>query len=92
MLPSHPYVSDDNPFSESQFRTLKYRPEFPDRFGSIQDARSLCCHFFQWYNHEHHHSGIGLAHPAACITVSPRSPNSRVNKHLRPCAPSRAVR
>ena len=60
---SRPYVSDDNPFSESQFRTMKYRPEFPERFGSIQDSRSFCHPFFNWYNHQHHHSGIGLHTP-----------------------------
>jgi putative transposase len=60
---SRPYVSDDNPYSESQFRTLKYRPEFPDRFGSIQDSRAFCQQFFQWYNQEHRHSGIGLLTP-----------------------------
>lgn len=60
---SRPYVSDDNPFSESQFRTMKYRPEFPDRFGSIQDARVFCRTFFDWYNTQHHHSGIGLHTP-----------------------------
>jgi len=60
---SRPYVSDDNPFSESQFRTLKYRPEFPERFGSIQDARSFCRPFFDWYNNEHRHSGIALYTP-----------------------------
>ncbi len=60
---SRPYVSDDNPFSESQFKTLKYRPEFPDRFGSLEDARAFCQHFFRWYNHEHHHSGIALLTP-----------------------------
>ena len=60
---SRPHVSDDNPFSESQFRTMKYRPDFPDRFGSIQDARSFCQQFFAWYNTEHHHSGIGLHTP-----------------------------
>jgi putative transposase len=61
---SRPYVSDDNPYSESQFRTLKYRPEFPDRFGCIQDGRAFCQQFFQWYNQEHRHSGIGLLTPA----------------------------
>jgi putative transposase len=61
---SRPYVSDDNPYSESQFRTMKYRPEFPDRFGCIQDSRAFCQQFFQWYNHEHRHSGIGLLTPA----------------------------
>ena len=60
---SRPHVSDDNPFSESQFKTLKYRPEFPERFGSIQDARAFCHTFFPWYNTEHHHSGIGLLTP-----------------------------
>jgi putative transposase len=60
---SRPYVSDDNPFSESQFRTMKYRPEFPDRFGSIQDARSFCRPFFYWYNTQHRHSGIALHTP-----------------------------
>ena len=61
---SRPYVSDDNPYSESQFRTLKYRPEFPDRFGCIQDSRAFCQDFFHWYNHEHRHSGIALLPPA----------------------------
>jgi putative transposase len=60
---SRPYVSNDNPFSEAQFKTMKYRPEFPDRFGSIQDARSFCSDFFTWYNTEHRHSGIGLLTP-----------------------------
>ena len=62
---SRPHVSDDNPYSEAQFKTLKYRPDFPDRFGSIQDARAHCQRFFQWYNHEHRHGGIGLMPPAA---------------------------
>lgn len=61
---SRPYVSDDNPYSESQFRTLKYRPDFPDRFGSIQDARAFCLRFFAWYNEEHRHSALGLMTPA----------------------------
>lgn len=61
---SRPYVSDDNPYSESQFRTMKYRPDFPDRFGSIQDSRAFCQQFFQWYNEEHRHSGIALLTPA----------------------------
>jgi putative transposase len=62
---SRPHVSDDNPYSESQFKTLKYRPEFPERFGSIEDARAHCQRFFHWYNHEHRHSGIGLMAPHA---------------------------
>jgi len=61
---SRPHVSNDNPYSESQFKTLKYRPEFPDRFGSIQDARTLCRAFFPWYNHEHRHGGLALLTPA----------------------------
>ena len=60
---SRPHVSDDNPYSESQFKTLKYRPEFPDCFGSLQHARSFCQEFFPWYNTEHHHSGLGLLTP-----------------------------
>jgi putative transposase len=60
---SRPYVSDDNPFSESQFKTMKYRPQFPDRFGSIVDSRAFCQAFFPWYNTEHRHSGIGLLTP-----------------------------
>ena len=60
---SRPYTSDDNPFSEAQFKTLKYRPDFPDRFGCIEDSRSFCQAFFPWYNTEHHHSGIGLLTP-----------------------------
>jgi putative transposase len=61
---SRPHVSDDNPYSESQFRTLKYRPEFPDRFGCIQDSRAFCQGFFRWYNQEHRHSGLALLTPA----------------------------
>ena len=60
---SRPYVSNDNPYSEAQFKTLKYCPEFPERFGSIQDARNFCCPFFTWYNTKHKHSGIGLMTP-----------------------------
>jgi len=61
---SRPHVSNDNPFSESQFKTLKYRPDFPDRFGSQEDARSFCQNFFHWYNDEHYHSGIAMLTPA----------------------------
>jgi putative transposase len=61
---SRPKVSNDNPYSESQFKTLKHHPTFPDRFGSLQDARSFCQRFFGWYNAEHRHSGIGLLTPA----------------------------
>ncbi len=60
-----PKVSDDNPYSESQFRTLKYPPEFPQRFGSLEDARTFCRSFFKWYNLEHRHSGIAMRTPDA---------------------------
>ncbi len=62
---SRPYTSTDNPYSEAQFKTLKYRPEFPDRFENIEQARAFCRTFFAWYNHQHRHSGIGLMTPAA---------------------------
>jgi putative transposase len=61
---SRPHVPDDNPYSESQFKTLKHHPTFPDRFGSIEDARSFCQGFVGWYNHAHHHAGIALLTPA----------------------------
>jgi putative transposase len=61
---SRPHCSNDNPYSEAQFKTLKYRPEFPDRFGSVEDARAFCRRFFGWYNHDHRHSGIGYHTPA----------------------------
>jgi transposase InsO family protein len=62
---SRPHVSDDNPYSESQFRTLKYQPDFPERFESEEHARAFCQAFFAGYNHEHRHSGIGYMTPAA---------------------------
>lgn len=61
---SRPHVSNDNPYSESQFRTMKYRPEFPERFGSFADAHAFCTRFFRWYNNDHRHSGIGFHTPA----------------------------
>jgi hypothetical protein len=60
---SRPHVSNDNPFSESTFKTLKYRPGFPDRFGCDQDARSHCGSFFDWYNYEHRHGSLALCTP-----------------------------
>jgi len=60
---SRPHVSNDNPFSESQFKTLKYRPDFPKRFGSLEDSRMFCQTFFHWYNREHRHQGIALLTP-----------------------------
>jgi len=56
-------VSNDNPYSEAQFKTLKYRPEFPDRFGCLQDARAVCGDLMYWYCREHHHSGLGMLTP-----------------------------
>ena len=61
---SRPYVSNDNPFSESQFKTLKYRPDYPERFGCQLDARTWAAEFFRWYNYEHHHSALSLLTPA----------------------------
>ena len=61
---SRPHVSNDNPYSESQFKTMKYCPQFPKRFGCIQDARGFGADFFGYYNNEHRHSGIGLMTPA----------------------------
>lgn len=63
-LRERPHVSNDNPFSESAFKTLKYRPEFPERFMSIEEARMFCKEFYRWYNHEHRHSGIAMLAPA----------------------------
>lgn len=61
---SRPYTSDDNPFSEAQFKTMKYRPDYPDRFGSLHHARTWARPFFHWYNHEHRHTSLGLMTPA----------------------------
>lgn len=61
---SRPHVSNDNPYSESQFKTMKYRPDFPKRFESIQEARAFCQSFFEWYNNEHRHSGIAMLTPS----------------------------
>ena len=60
---SRPHTSNDNPYSEAHFKTLKYQPRFPKNFGGIEDARAFCRRFFDWYNQEHHHSGIGLMTP-----------------------------
>lgn len=60
---SRPYQSNDNPYSEAHFKTLKYRPDYPDRFGSLADARRWASQFFAWYNHEHHHAGLALLTP-----------------------------
>jgi putative transposase len=99
---SRPRTSNDNPYSEAQFKTLKYRPAFPDRFASIQDARAFCAEFFGWYNHDHRHSGIGLHTPfdvhhgraeqvrgarAETLTAAyQRNPERFVHKHPEPPA------
>jgi len=77
---SRPYTSNDNPYSESQFRTMKYRPEFPDRFGCLQDSRAFCHRFFAWYNDDHRHSGIGMMSPA--MVHHGRAPGVRENRQL----------
>jgi len=61
---SRPHVSNDNPFSEAQFKTLKYRPDFPERFGCLEDSRSFCGRFISWYNNDHYHSGLAMLTPA----------------------------
>lgn len=62
---SRPYISDDNPFSEAHFKTLKYHPTYPNRFGCVQDAREWARPFFDWYNYQHYHSGLNLLTPAS---------------------------
>jgi putative transposase len=61
---SRPHCSNDNPFSEAQFKTLKYRPDFPERFGCLEAARAFCADFYRWYNTDHRHSGIGMHTPS----------------------------
>jgi putative transposase len=85
---SRPYVSNDNPFSEAQFRTLKYCPQFPDRFGSIEDGRAFGQAFFRWYNHDHHHSGLSFLTPAVvhfgqAAAVSAQRDRVRAAAYLR---------
>jgi putative transposase len=65
---ARPRLPDDNAFSEAQFKTVKYHPTFPGRFGGIQDARTWCQQLFRWYNHEHHHTALGLT-PALAAQV-----------------------
>jgi putative transposase len=104
---SRPHTSNDNPYSEAQFKTLKYRPNFPERFGSLADARAFCQRFFSWYNTEHYHSGIGYHHPidvhygrastvragrAEVLTDAyARNPERFVRKHPEPPALPAAV-
>ena len=99
---SRPHVSNDNPYSEAQFKTLKYRPGFPGRFGSIEAARAHCQAFFPWYNTQHRHTGLGL-HTAADVhhgnAATIRASRARVltaayhqpPRALRPQAPGPAT-
>ncbi len=92
---NRPYTSNDNPYSESQFRTLKYRPDFPDRFGCIQDGRSFCQTFFPWYNDVHRHSGIGMMTPATVhygLATAARENRQRVLDAAFAAHPERFVR
>jgi putative transposase len=104
---SRPHTSNDNPYSESHFRTLKYRPDFPDTFGCIEDARAFCRRFFAWYNTEHRHSGIAWHTPhnvhyghsetvravrADVLTAAyTRNPERFVRKHPEPAALPKAA-
>jgi putative transposase len=80
---SRPYTADDNPYSEAHFKTLKYRPDFPDRFGSLQDARAWTRPFFHWYNHEHYHTGLGLMTPTVVHYGQAEAVRDRRNQVLR---------
>jgi putative transposase len=85
---SRPHCSNDNPYSESQFRTMKYRPTFPDRFGSFQDAHAFCGRFFGWYNDEHRHSGVGFHTPPTSTTAAPSSCGPSAPRSSPPPTPS----
>src|SRR5699024_6912711 len=76
---SRPKTSNDNPYSEAQFKTLKYCPVFPEKFGSVHDARSFCRRFFELYNHEHYHSGVGF-HTPFTVHIGTRSEERRVGR------------
>ena len=84
---NRPHTSNDNPFSESHFKTLKYQPQFPQRFGCIEDARSFCRHFFDWYNRDHHHAGIGLMTPGPSALLPGRCRSHRSPTHARSGVP-----
>ncbi len=92
---SRPHVSNDNPYSEAQFKTMKYRPDYPKRFGSIQDARAWAREFFTWYNERHHHSSLGLMPPRAIHygeDAALRAQRSRVLEAAYAAHPERFVR
>ena len=91
---SRPHLSDDNPFSEAHFKIMKYRTEYPDRFGSIQDARRFCQEFFPWYNHQHNYSGLTAVNPGHS-PLRPSSPADLETANRSRCrlpAPSRTLR
>jgi len=81
---SRPHVSNDNPYIESHFRTLKYRPDFPKSFGSFEDAHDHCGRFFIWYNDEHRHSGIGFHTPAMSTMAAPSASASTEDRSSTP--------
>lgn len=74
---SRPKVSNDNPYSESVFKTLKYLPEFPERFGSLEHARAFMADFVEAYNHEHRHSGLGFHTPAESLWIATATPHEK---------------
>ena len=92
---SRPHVSNDNPYSEAQFKTLKYRPDFPGRFASIEHVRRHCQDFFAWYNNEHRHNGLGLHTPADVhygIAEAIRNKRATTLAHAYAAHPERFVR
>jgi putative transposase len=80
---SRPRISNDNPFSESQFKTLKYQPEFPDRFASYDHAKNYCTKFFHWYNEHHYHSGLNMLTPASVHYGNHENVVARRNETLK---------
>ena len=92
---SRPHVSNDNPYSESQFRTMKYRPEFPGRFGCKEDSHTFCTGFFTWYNTEHRHSGLGYHTPESVhygLAAGIREQRAKVLEAAYTAHPERFVR
>ena len=79
---SRPNISNDNPYSEAQFKTLKYQPQFPKHFVSLQEARAFCVAFFNWYNHEHYHTGIALLTPHSLFAKKQKHVIEKKNKTL----------
>jgi hypothetical protein len=86
---SRPKTSNDNPYSEAHFKTLKYRPDYPGRFGSIQDARAWAAGFFRWYHFDHRHSGIGMHTPSTTAWPTPSAASAPSSwPRPTPAAPS----